>query len=59
MSAPDGPGMQGTRLLGGAVAVLGVAGYVAGVAVDYPGRSFAITAVMLGVTLVAVGGERP
>jgi hypothetical protein len=51
--------MQGTRLLGGAVAVLGMAGYVAGVAVDYPGRSFAITAVMLGVTLVAVGGERP
>jgi len=51
--------MQRTRLFGGAVVALGVAGYVAGVAVDYPGRAFAITAVMLGVTLVAVGGGRP
>lgn len=50
--------MQGTRLFGGAVAVLGLAGYVAGVPVDYPSRAFSTTAVMLGITLVAVGRSR-
>jgi hypothetical protein len=49
--------MQGTRLLGGVVAALGVAGYLAGVAVDCPGGPSVITAVVLGVTLVV--GERP
>lgn len=58
MPAPDGPDMQGIRLLGGGVTALGVAGYVAGVAVEYPGRAFAVAAVMLGLTLVAVGGDR-
>jgi hypothetical protein len=48
--------MQSIRLLGGAVTVLAVAGYVAGVAVDYPGRAFSIAAAMVGLTLIAVGG---
>lgn len=43
--------MQGTRLLDGVVAAFGVA-------IDYPGWSSVITAVMLGGTLV-VEGERP
>jgi len=33
----------------------GVAAYVAGVAVPYPGRALSLTAVMVGVTLLAVG----
>jgi len=33
----------------------GVAGYIVGVAVPYPGRAFSVTALMLGVTLLAVG----
>lgn len=48
--------MQRLRLFGSGVTALGVAGYVGGVVVDYPGRAFAVTAVMLGLTLVAVGG---
>jgi hypothetical protein len=33
----------------------GVAGYVVGLAAPFPGRAFALTAVMVGVTLLAVG----
>ena len=32
----------------------GVLGYAAGVVAAYPGRSFSVTAVMLGLTLIAV-----
>lgn len=40
----------------GAVALLaGAAGYAVGVFVPYPGRSFSVTAVMVGLALVAVG----
>lgn len=41
-------------VLGVLLAVLGVAGYVAGVYVEYPGRGFSVTAVMVGVTLIAL-----
>jgi len=41
-------------LSGGALVVLGLGGYALGVATPYPGRAFAVTAVMLGITLVAV-----
>ena len=34
--------------------VLGVAGYGAGVLVAFPGRSFSVTAVMVGITLIAI-----
>jgi len=48
------------RTLGGgiAVTVLGLVGYAAGVWVPYPGRSFSVTAVMVGLTLVAIGRSR-
>lgn len=44
------------RLLaaGALLLALGVAGYLAGVLVDYPGRGFSVTAVMVGITLIAV-----
>lgn len=45
------------RFLTGGIALtaLGLAGYVAGVYVAYPGRAFSVTALMVGVTLLAVG----
>jgi hypothetical protein len=45
------------RTLGGgiAVTVLGLVGYAVGVWTPYPGRSFSVTAVMVGLTLVAIG----
>lgn len=33
----------------------GLGAYVVGIAVTYPGRAFSITAVMIGVSLLAVG----
>ena len=41
---------------GVSLTVAGLAGYALGVAGAYPGRAFAVTAVMVGVTLVAVQG---
>lgn len=49
--------MHRTRAIGLGVLLLGILGYVAGVQAPYPGRAFSITAVMLGVTLAAIGGE--
>ncbi|WP_247003342.1 hypothetical protein [Halosolutus gelatinilyticus] len=44
------------RLLAGVVGTcLGLVGYALGTAVAYPGRSFSITLVMVGVTLLAIG----
>ncbi|GAA0302245.1 hypothetical protein [Halarchaeum salinum] len=40
------------------ISVLGVVGYVVGVLYSYPGRSFAITAVMVGITLCAISEGR-
>lgn len=34
--------------------VLGVVGYAAGVVVEYPARGFSVTAVMVGITLIAI-----
>jgi hypothetical protein len=42
---------------GVALTVLGLLGYVAGVLAPYPGRAFSVTGVMVGLTLVAVGGD--
>lgn len=54
--------MDTVRTAGVALTVLGVAGYLVGVSTPYPGRSFSLTVVMVGVTLAAVGrpdrGER-
>ncbi|MFB6097445.1 MAG: hypothetical protein ABEJ74_08665 [Haloferacaceae archaeon] len=49
--------MDRTRIVGGALCGLGIVGYVAGIAVPYTGRAFSITALMVGVTLYAVGGS--
>ncbi len=37
------------------LSVGGVVGYLVGVAVSYPGREFSLTALMVGVTLLAIG----
>ena len=42
-------------LAGGLMGVLGVVGYVAGIYAPYPGRSFSVTALMVGITLLAIG----
>jgi len=53
--------MNATAAVGLGLAVLGVAGYVVGLTVPYPGRAFSLTALMLGLTVMAVartsGGE--
>lgn len=41
-----------------ALTVGGVLGYAAGVATPYPGRAFSVTAVMVGITLLAIGTRR-
>ncbi|MEF8853690.1 MAG: hypothetical protein V5A44_07325 [Haloarculaceae archaeon] len=45
------------RALGGGIALslAGLAAYAAGVWVSYPGRAFSVMAVMVGLTLVAIG----
>lgn len=34
---------------------VGVLGYAVGISTAYPGRSFSVTAVIVGITLAAVG----
>lgn len=36
--------------------VAGVVGYLVGVVAVYPGRAFSVTGVMVGLTLIAIGG---
>lgn len=48
--------MDRLRALGLVLLVGGVLGYAIGVFAPYPGRAFSITAVMVGVTLSAIGG---
>lgn len=44
---------------GALLTVGGVVGYLVGVGVSYPGRAFSVTALMVGLTLFAIGsGER-
>lgn len=37
----------------------GTVAYFVGVTVSFPGRSFSVTAVMVGITLLAVGRSNP
>jgi hypothetical protein len=46
--------MDSLAAIGPLLVVVGVAGYVAGIASPYPGRSFALTALMVGVALLVV-----
>jgi len=45
--------------LGLGLSIGGTLGYFVGVATVYPGRAFSVTAVMVGVTLLAVGRSDP
>ena len=47
--------MHPAAIAGIVLTFAGVAGYVAGVVVPYPGRSFSLTAVMVGLTVLSVG----
>jgi hypothetical protein len=56
--------MNAQLALGLGLTALGLLGYVVGIETAYPGRSFAVMAVMVGVTLAAIGrstatGESP
>lgn len=39
---------------GAALVALGVLGYGIGIVVDFPGRAFSVTAIMIGITLIAI-----
>ncbi|MFB6105292.1 MAG: hypothetical protein ABEJ57_09495 [Halobacteriaceae archaeon] len=45
--------------LGSVCTGLGLVGYGLGVVVGYPGRELAIVAVLVGVTILAIGGGVP
>lgn len=47
-------GMDRYSTIGTVLCLAGLAGYVAGVYVTYPGRAFAVTAFMIGITLFAI-----
>lgn len=47
--------MNRTLGTGIALSLVGLAAYAAGVWTPYPGRAFSVTAVMVGLTLVATG----
>ncbi|SEW12832.1 hypothetical protein [Halobacterium jilantaiense] len=49
--------MNRIRAAGVVLTIGGVAGYLAGLATPYPGRAFSVTAVMVGVTLAAIGTD--
>lgn len=49
--------MHRVRTLGAVATGLAVLGYSVGVFVPYPGRAFSLTLGMVGVVLVAMGGE--
>jgi len=47
--------MDRSTIVGAGLFTTGIVGYVLGIYVDYPGRGFTVTAVMVGITLVAIG----
>jgi hypothetical protein len=51
-------GMDRRFLVGAGLTAVGVCGYAVGTLVAYPGRAFSLTAVMLGITLAAIGDHR-
>jgi len=50
--------MDRTFILGAGLTLGGVCGYVGGVLVTYPGRAVSLTAIMVGITLAAIGDHR-
>lgn len=47
-------GMNRLLLVGVALLLAGFGGYILGVAIAYPGRSFSVTAIMVGIALIAM-----
>ncbi len=47
--------MNPVSTAGAVLLAVGLVGYGVGVAVPYPGRAFSLTAVALGIVLVAIG----
>lgn len=50
--------MDRTFIVGAVLSVAGLCGYLVGVLVAYPGRAFSLTAIMVGITLAAIGDHR-
>ncbi|WP_181861715.1 hypothetical protein [Haloplanus salinus] len=50
--------MDRTFTVGTGLTAVGVCGYVGGVLVAYPGRALSLTAIMVGITLAAIGDGR-
>jgi hypothetical protein len=48
--------MNRVRVVGIVIVVVALAGYVVGVVEPYPGRAISLTGVMVGMTLIGVGG---
>jgi hypothetical protein len=48
--------MHRVQALGTFFTVAGVVGYVVGVLAAYPGRAFSVAGVMVGITLISIGG---
>lgn len=48
--------MDRYTLVGMVLLTLGLVGYVVGIYIEYPGRAFSVTAIMVGIGLVAIGG---
>jgi hypothetical protein len=51
--------MNRSTLVGAGLSTAGIVGYAAGIYVAYPGRGFTITAVMIGIALLAMGHRTP
>ncbi|WP_436930459.1 hypothetical protein [Halosimplex halobium] len=51
--------MRAALPVGLALTAAGTVGYAVAVAAPYPGRSLSVTAVMVGVTLAAIGRSKP
>lgn len=51
--------MDRSTIGGIGLSLVGLIGYVIGIYVAYPGRAFSITAVMIGIALVAIGRQSP
>ncbi len=49
--------MARVRTAGAVLTALAVVGYVVGVVAPYPGRALSLTALMVGLTLAAIGGD--
>lgn len=49
--------MDTQRVAGIGLVIAGLAGYIAGIYVVYPGRSLSITALMVGIAIAAISRQ--